>query len=338
MTQPRTALIIGAAGSFGAHATIALIKRGWRIRALARDPVVARRKAGKRMPIDWIKGDAMNAADVLAAAKGVEMIVHAANPPGYKNWRGLAVPMLNASIAAAKTIGARLVLPGNVYNYGPDAGPLIGENAPQSPVTSKGKIRVEMEECLREATRHGAKVLILRAGDFFGPAAPNSAFGWLTTRRAGRVRSVYTPGPASVGHAYAYMPDLGETLGCLLDREADLADFEVFHFAGHWLAPSDQLAHAVRRVTGRSDLPIRSFPWAMVWALSPVVELFRELLEMRYLWRRPIGLDNTKLIAFLGSEPHTPLDTAVRATLADMGCLERGDVAQGKAEAVPAFA
>ena len=29
------------------------------------------------------------------------MIVHAANPPGYKNWRGLALPMLKNTIAAA---------------------------------------------------------------------------------------------------------------------------------------------------------------------------------------------------------------------------------------------
>ena len=38
---------------------------------------------------------------------------------------------------------------------------------------------------------------------------------------------------------------------------------------------------------------------------------------MRYLWRRPIGLDNARLTAFLGEEPRTPLVTALRATLAD---------------------
>jgi nucleoside-diphosphate-sugar epimerase len=59
----------------------------------------------------------------------------------------------------------------------------------------------------------------------------------------------------------------------------------------------------------------------MVYALSPFVELFRELLEMRYLQQRPIGLDNAKLVAFLGVEPHTPLDAAIRVTLDDMGCL-----------------
>ena len=332
MTQStqKTALIIGATGSFGAHAATALIKRGWRIRALARDPEAAARRTGARMPIEWIKGDAMNAADVLAASVGSSVIVHGANPPGYRNWRGLAVPMLLNTIAAAIARRARIVLPGNVYNYAPDAGPDIGEDAPQAPATRKGRIRVEMESTLRAATAQGARVLVLRAGDFFGPAAPNSALSWLTTRRGGRVRGVYAPGPADNGHAYAYLPDLAETLARLLDREGDLADFDVFHFRGHYLERNEALGAAIRRVTGQPKLPIRPFPWIMVIALSPVVEMFRELLEMRYLWNRPIGLANAKLTAFLGEEPHTPLDAALRATLADMGALEEDPLSYGR--------
>ena len=80
-------------------------------------------------------------------------------------------------------------------------------------------------------------------------------------------------------------------------------------------------AEAIRRASGQPKLPIRGFPWLVVELASPFNETFRELLEMRYLWNRPIGLDNAKLVAFLGAEPHTALDTALRATLADMGCL-----------------
>ncbi|HEY1447688.1 MAG TPA: NAD-dependent epimerase/dehydratase family protein [Caulobacteraceae bacterium] len=312
----RTALIIGATGSFGAHAMCALNRRGWTIRALARDPKAAALKAGPHMPVEWIAGDAMNPADVTAAAKGVSVIVHAANPPRYKNWRGLAIPMLAATIAAARAEGARIVYPGNVYNYAPNAGPLIAEDAPQAPVTRKGKVRVEMEDMLRAETAQGVKVLVLRAGDFFGPAAPNSALVWLTTRRAGRVTSVYTAGPAP--HAFAYLPDLAETMGRILDHESELADFEVFHFAGHWLAGPDALVGAVRRATGDPAIPLKPFPYPVLIALSPFVTMFRELLEMRYLWRQPIGLDDAKLRAFLGDVPATPLDTAVREALADL--------------------
>ena len=46
--------------------------------------------------------------------------------------------------------------------------------------------------------------------------------------------------------------------------------------------------------------------------------LFRELLEMRYLWQKPIGLDETKLRSFLGEVPATSLETAVREAMADL--------------------
>jgi hypothetical protein len=43
--------------------------------------------------------------------------------------------------------------------------------------------------------------------------------------------------------------------------------------------------------------------------------------EMRYLWRETVRLDGTRLAAFLGREPHTPLDEAVATTLAGLGCI-----------------
>jgi nucleoside-diphosphate-sugar epimerase len=230
--------------------------------------------------------------------------------------------MIESSIAAAKAAGARLAIPGNVYNYGPDAGPAITEDAPQAPVTRKGAIRVEMERRLRAASEEGAKVLILRAGDFFGPAAPNSALAWMTLRGKGRVTAVFAPGRADVGHAYAYLPDLAETLARLADAEDRLGAFEVFHFRGHYLERNGDLAKTIRAVTGQPKPPVWPFPWAVVALASPFVETLRELLEMRYLWKRPIGLDNGKLVRFLGEEPTTRLDCALRATLTDMGCLE----------------
>jgi nucleoside-diphosphate-sugar epimerase len=262
----------------------------------------------------------MDASSVVAAASGAQLIVHAANPPGYRNWQGTVLPMAMSALAAAKASGARLVLPGNVYNFAPDAGPAIAEDTPQAPVTRKGKIRAELERRLQAAADEGVRVLILRAGDFFGPASPGALL-WLTTRGKGRVTGAYQPGPASVGHAFAYLPDLAETLARLVDDEDRLADFEVFHFRGHWLERSGAFAEVVRQVVGRPDLPVRPFPWLVVTAAAPFVETFRELLEMRYLWKRPIGLANDKLVRFLGAEPHTPLEAAMRTSLIDLGCL-----------------
>ena len=78
-------------------------------------------------------------ADVVAAAQGVSLVVHGANPPGYRNWAGLQLPMLNAAIAAAKAADARLVFPGTVYNYGPDAFPNLTEDLAAAPDDPQGR-------------------------------------------------------------------------------------------------------------------------------------------------------------------------------------------------------
>ncbi len=46
---------------------------------------------------------------------------------------------------------------------------------------------------------------------------------------------------------------------------------------------------------------------------------------MRYLWNVPIRMNNSRLRAVLGSEPHTPLDEAVRKTLTGLGCLPNSE-------------
>jgi len=139
---------------------------------------------------------------VLAAAKGCAVIVHAVNPPGYRNWGQLVLPMLDNTIAAAIAEGATIVLPGTVYNYGPDAfpasGDLLAEDAPQRPLTRKGAIRVELEARLERASTQGARVIIVRAGDFFGPRAGNNWFSQGLVKPGQPVRSVLYPArPAS---------------------------------------------------------------------------------------------------------------------------------------------
>lgn len=50
----------------------------------------------------------------------------------------------------------------------------------------------------------------------------------------------------------------------------------------------------------------------------------RELPEMRERWQQPLRLDDSGLLAVLGSEPHTPRDAAIERTLAALGLLPHG--------------
>ena len=315
------ALVIGATGGIGSEIALALMARGWRIRALNRSPTRAAKASPRLGAIEWVKGDALRTADVVAAAKGVSLVVHGANPPRYKNWAGTALPMLESSIAAAKAAGARLLFPGTVYNFDAAAHPLISEATPQKPRTRKGAIRVAMENRLAEASCDGLKVLIVRAGDFFGPQGGSSWFSQGLVKPGKPLRSVCYPGTHRVGHAWAFLPDLAETFARLVERESDLGAFEVFHFGGHWFDHGVDIARATARVAGVPDAPITRMPWFAVYLIAPFNETMREMLEMRYLWKKPLRLDNAKLVSFLGSEPHTPLDQALRVTLTGLGCL-----------------
>lgn len=317
----KTALVIGATGGFGSATTEALLAHGWRVRALQRNPEAAR-AANPGLSVQWTKGDAMASDDVRRAADGVQAIVHAANPPGYRNWSGTILPMMEATIAAARAEGARILLPGNVYNYGPDVRGRISEEAPQNPVTRKGKIRVQMERRLRDAAQDGVKSVVLRPGDFFGPGART---GWMGTGiyTAGKpLRALTFPGPLEVRHAWAYLPDLGETAARLLDREAELAAVESFQFGGHALS-GHELVAAFEAVVGHK-LAVRGFPWLAVGAIGAFNETLRELTEMRYLWRETVLMDNARLVARIGEEPHTSIEQALETTLRAHGSLDLG--------------
>ncbi|HEY0283657.1 MAG TPA: hypothetical protein VGC27_13675, partial [Rhizomicrobium sp.] len=100
--------------------------------------------------------------------------------------------------------------------------------------------------------------------------------------------------------------------------------FAAFHMEGHWDADGTRMIAAIRKAAGNPDIRIRKMPWPLIRLLSPIVPLFRELSEMRYLWKLPIRMDNACLKAVLGEEPHTALDIAVRDTLTGLGCLPAG--------------
>ncbi len=320
-TDPKpVALVLGLSGAIGGAVAHALARRGYAIRGLARDPGRARAalaaRGGLAFEADWRSGDALDAAAVARAAAGARIVMHGANPPKYRRWREDAIPMLANAIAAARACRARLLFPGNVYVYAPQAGSMIDETAPKRPATVKGAVRAEMERMLEDAASRGVRSIVLRAGDYFGPGASNTWFAQMPVVKGGRIRAVRDLASPGIGHSWAYLPDLGEAFARLAERDAHLPDFAPFHFQGHWTDPGRAMADAVRRAAGLGEDRIAAFPWWAMRLISPAVPFVREALEMRWLWTHPLRLDNRRLEAAIGPEPHTPLADAVAATLA----------------------
>jgi nucleoside-diphosphate-sugar epimerase len=128
------------------------------------------------------------------------------------------------------------------------------------------------------------------------------------------LKSIIYSGQKGVGHAWAYLPDAAEAIARLLDRGDALAPFARFHFGGHWDEDGSQMTKAISMALGR-PVPVRPFPWFLLRVIGWFQETPREIVNMRYLWREPLRLDNRRLVDFIGTEPHTPLRGAVRETL-----------------------
>jgi uncharacterized protein YbjT (DUF2867 family) len=116
MARANTALVLGATGGIGGEVARQLRDAGWEVRALTR-----RLQQGvvQRDGISWMRGDAMNREDVMLAALGCSVIVHAVNPPGYRKWPELVLPMLDNTVAAAISERATVVLPGTSTTTAP---------------------------------------------------------------------------------------------------------------------------------------------------------------------------------------------------------------------------
>ena len=314
-----TVLILGARGRFGLATARAFADAGWR--------VIGQTRPGVQEPdtasIEWVGIDLNNTQAVVRAAQGATVVVHALNP-AYTNraWQSQVVPMLDAAIGIARTLGATLMVPGNVYNFGTAMPAVLGEDTPQLARTIKGQVRIAMEAKLRAS---GVRAVVIRAGDFFGSGNGT----WFDTAMVKDIRKgVFTyPGEPGVSHAWAYLPDLARTFVAVAQRRNALTPFEVLHFAGHqiagqrWTEVLTAQARAQGWIKPERSLKIKNLPWAVIRLGAKLVPTWSALLEMRYLWEMPHALVNAKLTALIGPEPHTPLVLAVEAALADLGLM-----------------
>lgn len=309
----KKALIIGITGGFGGHVARALARKGFSLRALMRDPT---KLPDRYKGTEVIVGDAANIEDVRRAAEGVELIVYAVNPPKY-HWQGVVLPLLENTAQVAEEKKLTVVFPGNVYVFDPKDGPLFDESTPHRPVSSKGKMRQDMEARLKVASKNGARIIVIRMGDFIGENLASDWFQHLIkpTKNGYKLAAV---GDQGLIHTWAYLPDVGNTIVALLEKSAEFDAYSVFHFKGHQLSFND-IAHAIEQVSDK-QVTIGSFPWMLLRLMSPFSKMFKGLIEMRYLWNEVILLDETKLANTLAAAvPHTELTQV----LIDSGTVQR---------------
>lgn len=315
-----TVLILGANGRLGQAATQAFARAGWRVLAQMRRAPVGPANAlpaGAQALVC-----ALHDCGALAAqAGGASVVLHAVNPP-YTRWSTQALPLLRQGLALARTLGARFVLQGNVYNFGQGMPALLQEGTAQRPSTAKGRIRCDMEAEIQAHTQAtGQHAVVLRAGDFYGCGSGS----WLDLAIAKGLRQgqlVY-PGPLDRVHAWTYLPDLAQALVAVAGLQGRPA-LETLHFAGHALTGHDfiaalQAAAADLGLGPKGAWRLGRMPWTLIRTVGLVYPLWRELAAMQYLWQVPHALDGTRLAQVAGPLASTPPQAALRQALIDLG-------------------
>jgi nucleoside-diphosphate-sugar epimerase len=300
------AIILGINGHVGHHVAKAFVAAGWDVSGFGRS---------NRHPVpgvNFVRGDADNITELKAAIGDNNVVVNALNLP-YHQWdKGRMEAQTARVIEAMGTSGKTMLFPANIYNYAPEA--VLTPDLPQHPPTPRGEIRKRVESMLKAATeRNHVQVVILRAGDFFGPESSVDWFDLVILREAAKGKAAM-PGSKGVGHSWAYLPDLGRAFEKLAWHRKELGAFENFHFAGTFVTP-EQMSAALA-AAAPVPLKVTGFPLIILALLGLTNPVLREIAKMGYLWQQPIALADPRLDAILGPDFGTPFEAAMAATVA----------------------
>ncbi len=299
--------VVLGAGAVGLAVAEALVARG--------EPVRVVNRSGLREPLAGVQsatGDITDPAFSASSTHGARVIYQALNPP-YHRWAQEFPALQAAAIAAAQAAGARLVVMDNVYMYGRANGRPFTEDRAADAHTRKGRVRARMARDLMAAHDAGrVQVTVGRASDFFGPrAGAQSLIGdWvIPPALAGRSASVM--GDPDMPHTYTFIPDIGENLVRLGERDHALG--RVWHLPSPETRTTREVVALVYQSAG-TRMRLKVTPAWQMRALGLVNRTVREINEMRYEFDEPFIVDASRAQDELGLRA-TALPDAVDQTV-----------------------
>ncbi len=286
------------------------------LRATGRSVTLVNRHGGRFDGFDALACPADRLRELTARIDApIRLFVCAA--PAYDRWPQEFPALIDGIIAATAGHRVDIVYADNLYAYGESDQP-FSEDSPYRAHTVKGRVRAVAAE--RLMALHGpqgpVRVAIMRGSSFFGPGVKTSAFG------ADALRAVLAGKPANMlgdptrPHALSYLPDFATALLRAADESAAFG--HTWHVPNsparglvQWLADVGRLggqpAAAPPRTRTAGRLLLR-----VMGLFNPAM---REMVEMLYLFERPVLVDHRRTAARLGLTP-TPPDRALGETLA----------------------
>jgi nucleoside-diphosphate-sugar epimerase len=309
-------LILGATGSIGYAVAERYLAAGTPITILVRNRAKAERLFPAGSPVEIVEGDVQDAALLKRLAADKSVIFHGINYL-YQDWFGKMEPATQHIIDAAAPNQALIVFPGNVYDYGLPDGPITETTVPQ-PISRKGALRIELERMLQTAAEaETCRVLNVRLPDFWGPNVLNEG-----VRPLMQAALTGKPMPwlvnADIPHQLVYTRDAAEVIVRLTERaiaqRSTTRPYEVVNYGGETVPTMRGFLNKLARVAGTAA-PVRVYAAWQVRLLGWFKPFVGEVVELLYLYRNSVVLDDAKLRRLLPDFRETPTDTAMTDTL-----------------------
>jgi nucleoside-diphosphate-sugar epimerase len=300
-------LVIGASGGMGYAIVKELVSREtFQIVAFARTQSKLEKLFGNDSNVIVHPGDVFNVEELRAAAHGAEIIFHALSVP-YHEWEARQPVLLNNILSVAKEVDAKLVVVDNIYAYGRADGEKVREDFPKRPHTKKGKIRLQLENMVRQS---GVQFLIAHFPDFYGPYAENTLLHETFKRVVQNKKTMFVGNP-EIPREFIYTPDGAKALVELSLRNHTYG--QNWNVPGAGLITGNEILQILRR-WGYSK-GMSSVNRFMVRMAGLFNKDMREYVEMFYLNEHPVVLSGEKLEKELGQIPRTPYETGIIKTL-----------------------
>ncbi|MFD1206089.1 SDR family NAD(P)-dependent oxidoreductase [Sporosarcina contaminans] len=301
------ALVLGASGGMGYAIVNELSSRGVEVTAFARSEQKLNHLYGERPEITIQTGDIFNLHDVIAASENTDIIFQAANIP-YPEWEDNLLPFIGNVLKAAETQQTKLILIENIYAYGKSTGAKMTENTPKQPTTKKGKIRLQVEQMVKQSN---VPAIIAHFPDFYGPNAENTLLHFTFKDAVQHKKAMYI-GNQKISREFIYTPD-GAKAAVNLSLQSNAYGHN-YNIPGFGVITGEEIVQIIRELS-EYDRPVRTVSKNMIRFLGLFNANMREVVEMFYLNEEPVVLDGTKYETEIGPLPRTSYHEGIKQTL-----------------------
>jgi len=269
------------------------------------DVVLTSRSVGSNalQNVRAIQADATDASELSRIGRGADAIFMCAMAT-YHRWPTDFFPIIDGTVRAAETVGAKLIVLGNLYGYGEYADSPLRSDLPLDPTSKKGTARTIMWQ---RAVRANVPAIEVRSSDYLGHGAI-SYFSLVALPSIIEGKPTTFIGDLDATHAWSFTKDVARTLVAASRYTGEWG--RAFHVASQY-ASSRELIEKTAAMLGREISETRSYSVPEMEALG-----MHELIEMSYLFQSPLLVDSSDTEALLGVKAST-LEEMIADTLRD---------------------